>query len=157
MRNEKGFTFIELMIVISIIGILAAIAIPQFSAYRDRAYRTEAYSLFEGAKKNITEFYEYRGIFPKDNAEAGLPAPENIKGKYVKSITVLNGTVVVEFYPNYNRPARGRGISGEVITLQPLVLADDPTGPVLWAGSREVKRYIQEGYILPGQENIEKK
>jgi type IV pilus assembly protein PilA len=128
MRNEKGFTFIELMIVISIIGILASIAIPQFSEYRKRAYRTEAYSLFEGAKKNITEFYEYRGIFPKDNAEAGLPAPENIKGKYVGSLTVSNGAVDVRFYQNYT----GNRIGEEVITFQPSVSADDPTGPVIW-------------------------
>jgi type IV pilus assembly protein PilA len=154
MSNEKGFTLIELMIVVSIIGILAAIAIPQFSTYRTRAYECEAASLFEGAKKNIIEFYEYRGVFPRDNAEAGLPSPENIKGKYVESLTVSNGTVDVKFYQDHR--VRNE-ISGKIITFQPAVLTDNPTGPVLWLRGYENRKFnLPPGYIIPGKETVDK-
>lgn len=154
MRNEKGFTLIELMIVVSIIGILASIAIPQFSAYRVRAYKSEGYALFDSAKKDIIEFYQYTGIFPKDNVEAGLPAPENIKGKYVKSLTVSNGAVDIRFYQDY---IPGNGTGGEVITFQPAVLNDNPTGPVIWlTGDKDIGKYIPAGFMVPGQETIDK-
>ena len=154
MRDEKGFTLIELMIVVSIIGILAAIAIPQFSAYRIRAYECEGYALFESAKKNVIEFYEHTGFFPKDNAEAGLPAPRNIKGKYVESLMVLNGAVDVRFYQDYRASKK---IRGEIMTFQPAILADNPTGPVIWLkGNKILEKYIPNGFMVPGQGNIDK-
>ena len=154
MRDEKGFTLIELMIVVSIIGILAAIAIPQFSAFRNRAYWCEGCVLFDSAKKNIIEFYEYRGIFPKDNVEAGLPAPDKIKGKYVESLTVTNGMVDVRFYQDSKA---AKDMSGEAITFRPAVLKDNLTGPVIWLkGNESLEKYIPAGFMIPGQENNEK-
>lgn len=154
MRNEKGFTLIELMIVVSIIGILAAIAIPQFSAYRVRAYKSEGYALFNTAKKDIIEFYEHTGFFPKDNSEAGLPAPEKIKGKYVESLTVSNGAVDVRFYQDY---IAGKDAGGEVIRFQAAVLIDDPTGTVIWlAGDKDIRKDIPSGFMVPGQETVDK-
>ena len=149
MRNEKGFTLIELMIVVSIIGILAAIAIPQFSAYRERAYKCEAAALFESVKKDIVEYYKHTGVFPKDNAEAGLSAPENIKGKHVKSITVSNGTVRIIFYKGYS--SAGQKEDGEVIIYKPMVAAGNPTGPVMWIRDNHAKRYISEGFAAAGE------
>ena len=151
MGNKKGFTLIELMIVIAIIGILAAIAIPQFSAYRNRAYETEGYTLFEDVKKNISEFYDYRGFFPKDNEEAGLASPGNIKGKYVESITVEGGVVNIKFNKEgilSNNP------KGKILIFRPAVLKDNPTGSVIWVKDGSGK-HIPEEYIFIGKENSE--
>jgi len=154
MRNKKGFTLIELMIVVSIIGILAAIAIPQFNAYRIRAYKCEGVVLFDNAKKNIVEFYEYTGFFPKDNVEAGLPAPENIKGKYVESVTVSNGAVDVRFYENYTA---AKEMDGEIITFRPAVLAENPTGPIIWLqGNESLEKYTAAGFMIHDQGNVDK-
>ena len=150
MRNKKGFTFIELMTVIAIIGILAAIAIPQFNAYRSRAYMCEGYSLFEDVKKNLIEFNDYRGVFPKDNNEAGLASPETIKGKYVESVTVIDGAVNIKFYDDISA---GK-YTGKTITIRPAVLKINPTGPVIWLKGGSDHKYISsEEYVIFGEDN----
>jgi type IV pilus assembly protein PilA len=149
MRAEKGFTLIELMVVISIIGILAAIAIPQFNAYRSRAYMCEAYSLFEDVKKNILEFYDYRGVFPKDNNEAGVASPENIKGKYVESITVINGAVDIKFYDDIPSGTN----TGKTITIRPAILVNNPTGSAIWLVGGSTSKQIPEGFKIVGEDH----
>jgi type IV pilus assembly protein PilA len=122
--KKKGFTLIELLTVISIISILAAIAIPQFSAYRQRAYMTEGYVLGGDVRKDIHEFYDHTGRFPKDNREAGLPDPRNLRGKFVEAISVRDGVFDITFAENYGRY--------RVLTARPAVLKADHGAPVLW-------------------------
>ena len=86
--NHKGFTLIELMIVVAIIGILAAIAIPQYQNYVARAQMSEALSLASGGKVALAEYFNTKGEFPANNLKAGMEVNTTIKGKYVTSVTV---------------------------------------------------------------------
>src|SRR3569623_1357428 len=85
---QQGFTLIELMIVVAIIAILAAIALPAYQDYLIRSQESEGAVLTDGAKTAIVEFYSNTGRFPSKNASAGLASPISIAGKYVKSIDV---------------------------------------------------------------------
>ena len=86
--NHKGFTLIELMIVVAIIGILAAVAIPQYQNYVARAQVAEGLSLASGAKTAVAEYFMINGTFPADNSTAGLSDAGTISGNYVDSVTV---------------------------------------------------------------------
>lgn len=85
---QKGFTLIELMIVIAIIGILAVIALPAYQDYTARAQVSEAITLMEGQKSAIVEYYADKGKWPTSNKEAGIADEGSIEGKYVKQVKV---------------------------------------------------------------------
>ncbi|HFB3353364.1 TPA: pilin, partial [Neisseria gonorrhoeae] len=110
---QKGFTLIELMIVIAIVGILAAVALPAYQDYTARAQVSEAILLAEGQKSAVTEYYLNHGIWPKDNTSAGVASPaSNIKGKYVESVTVANGVVTAKMKPSgVNKEIQGKRLS----------------------------------------------
>ena len=95
MKNQKGFTLIELMIVVAIIAILAAIAISQYQDYVIRSQVSEGSSLADGVKTALGEFYNNRGNFPATNRSAGLALAASIKGEYVSSVNVGTTTGVI--------------------------------------------------------------
>jgi type IV pilus assembly protein PilA len=97
-KLQKGFTLIELMIVVAIIGILAAIAIPAYQDYTIRAQVSEGMNLAAAAKAAVAEFYLNRGRAPVNRQEAGMsPTDTDTSGKYVKSIGVANGTILITY------------------------------------------------------------
>ena len=107
---QKGFTLIELMIVVAIIAILAAIAIPAYQDYLIRSQVSEGSVLSDGAKTAVAEFYSNRGTFPATNESAGLAAPGSISGKYVSSVDVGDepGIIQAEFGNQSNAKINGK-------------------------------------------------
>jgi type IV pilus assembly protein PilA len=99
MKMQKGFTLIELMIVVAIIAILAAIAISQYQDYVIRSQVSEGSSLADGVKTAIGEFVNNRGYFPNANSSAGLASNTSIIGQYVGSVNVgtTTGVITVAF------------------------------------------------------------
>jgi type IV pilus assembly protein PilA len=124
-KIQQGFTLIELMIVVAIIGILAAIAIPAYQDYTIRAQVSEGLNLSAGAKVAVTEHWQDRGVLPADNAVAGLADAATITGNYVTSVTVANGVVSVLY-----GQAANQSINGAILTLTPTAVAG--AGSVEW-------------------------
>jgi type IV pilus assembly protein PilA len=100
MKNQKGFTLIELMIVVAIIAILAAIAISQYQDYVIRSQVSEGSSLADGIKTAVGEFVNNRGYFPPVNVSAGLAASTSILGEYVGAISVEDGLITASYSGN---------------------------------------------------------
>ncbi|EMT8758966.1 pilin [Neisseria gonorrhoeae] len=109
---QKGFTLIELMIVIAIVGILAAVALPAYQDYTARAQVSEAILLAEGQKSAVTEYYLNHGIWPEDNDKAGVASASDIKGKYVKQVEVKKGVVTATMNSSgVNKEIQGKKLS----------------------------------------------
>ncbi|MBH2135823.1 pilin [Neisseria meningitidis] len=109
---QKGFTLIELMIVIAIVGILAAVALPAYQDYTARAQVSEAILLAEGQKSAVTEYYLNHGEWPANNSSAGVATSSKIKGKYVKEVEVKNGVVTATMLSTgVNKEIQGKKLS----------------------------------------------
>ncbi|EMU1819804.1 pilin, partial [Neisseria gonorrhoeae] len=109
---QKGFTLIELMIVIAIVGILAAVALPAYQDYTARAQVSEAILLAEGQKSAVTEYYLNNGKWPANNGDAGVASASKIIGKYVQKVEVNNGVVTAEMKSDgVNKEIQGKKLS----------------------------------------------
>ena len=119
---QKGFTLIELMIVVAIIGILAAIAIPAYQDYTIRAQVSEGMTLAAAAKAAVAETYLNTGTAPVNREDAGMsPNATDTFGKYVSSVEVANGVITIE----YDGGDVNQAISGNTVELIPYTSDDD--------------------------------
>ncbi|HEZ3496285.1 TPA: pilin [Neisseria meningitidis] len=129
---QKGFTLIELMIVIAIVGILAAVALPAYQDYTARAQVSEAILLAEGQKSAVTEYYLNHGIWPANNSSAGVASSTDIKGKYVAGVKVEKGVVTATMLSTgVNKEIKGKKLS---------LWAKRQDGSVKWFCGQPVKR-----------------
>ena len=118
---QKGFTLIELMIVVAIIGILAAIAIPAYQDYTIRAQVSEGMTLSAAAKAAVAETFLNTGTAPANRTEAGMsPVGTDTFGKYVSAVDVTDGSIIV----TYAGPDVNQLITGKQVAIVPYTSTD---------------------------------
>ena len=122
--KQKGFTLIELMIVIAIVGIIASIALPAYQDYLARTQMTEALTLASGSKTAVAEFFSNRGRYPATNRSAGVASPRSVTGIYVSSVSIVNGVI----HAHMRSTSISESIKGERLTLSPVT----HSGSVEW-------------------------
>jgi type IV pilus assembly protein PilA len=120
-KAQAGFTLIELMIVVAIIGILAAIAIPAYQDYTIRSQVSEGLTLAAAAKAAVAEFYANNGGWPADSTEAGVGA---LQGKYTGAVSITGGGITITYGNEANTQ-----LVGQTLALTP---GASPNGDVVW-------------------------
>jgi type IV pilus assembly protein PilA len=131
MKKMRGFTLVELMVVLAVIGVLAAIALPAYADYTKRAYVVEGFALTSAVKAGVANYWAYHGSYPADNAEAGLPNASSISGKAVSGVEIVAGVITVSFNDKVD--------SGATLLLTPNVTGGSLTWDCTRGGSMEAK------------------
>ena len=136
-RFNSGFTLIELMIVVAIIGILAAVAIPQYQNYVARAQVSEALVLASGAKTAVADYFSVNGKWPQHHSDTGLEAARDITGNIVKFLDVAGEQITIILKDTaHEKIAKGVIILG----------AEDEGGSISWScwsvGSLDLTSYL---------------
>lgn len=129
---QKGFTLIELMIVIAIVGILAAVALPAYQDYTARAQMSEALTLAEGQKSAVVEYYSDNGTFPANNTSAGIAASNTITGKYVSSVAVTADASGTASIAKITAKMKKNGVNKDISEKTLVLVGEQNSGSFSW-------------------------
>lgn len=127
MKSQCGFTWIELLAVITVIAVLALMAVPSMSDATMRKQVKEALALADVAKVGVQAAYVLGGALPADNEAAAVPAPDKIVGAFVKQVKVDQGAITLELGNNAHK-----GLHGKHVTVRPAIVPDEPRTPIAW-------------------------
>ena len=130
MARNAGFTFVEIHIVAAIIGILAAIAIPAYNDYIIRSEVSEALIFLGDAKTSVNDFRSRWGRMPASNEEAGLRAPEELRGQVLDRFEIIDGTLVASMVVGRKRL---REPLERTLTFRPWINTRVSGSPIIWS------------------------
>lgn len=127
MAGQRGFTWIEMLMVIGVIGVLALMAIPSMRDGVLKKQVGEGLALADVARRGVQAAYALTGEMPADNRAAGVPESAKIVGNVVKSVSVEQGAITVVYGNNASN-----AIAGKRVTLRPAVVPDEKVVPIAW-------------------------
>jgi len=142
-----GFVFVELLIVVAILSILMAIALPAYLDYVYRGKVSESLQFLGDAKSSINEFHSRWGRMPADNNEAGLRASEELRGQYLRGVSVSDGTLFAAM--DLGRDRNDQPIE-RTLTFRPWVNTNAPGSPIVWACGQDDPD-LPDGYHTTGK------
>jgi type IV pilus assembly protein PilA len=127
MKSQSGFTLLELMVVVTMIGILATIALPSYQTYIQRSEVTDAISMADGLRDAVDRHYSELLAFPADNNAAGVPPPDKLIGNRITGVTIEQGAIHVRLGHKASAP-----LQGKTLTFRPAAVDGSPTSPLAW-------------------------
>lgn len=109
--REAGYTLVELMITVAVIGIILSMALPAYQSYKVRAELSEGFNLIGPIQTGLMEYYNDYGTFPADNAAAGVQPAENYAGNAVAKVSVSGAVISIEYGNNANKMINGKTVT----------------------------------------------